>query len=59
MVHSSICGKENWEGHKSSSAVENQFKEPLPHKGSQSTVRNNRKEQSISKETFECGAGAN
>lgn len=52
MIHEmglcSICGKENWEGHKSS-AVENQLKEPLPHQGSQPTVTNNRKEQRISK----------
>lgn len=51
MGHCSICGKENWEGHKSS-AVENQLKGPLPHQGSQPTVRNNRKEQSISKKSF-------
>lgn len=58
MAHFGIYGKENWEGHKRSETVENQFKEPLPHKESQSAVRNNRKEQNISKGTSEHNVGA-
>lgn len=58
MVHSSIYGKENWEGPKSSWAVENQCEEPLPHEGPRAAVRNNRKELNISKETPELSVGA-
>lgn len=44
-------------GKDTKAAVENQIKEPLPQKEPPSAVRNNRKEQNISKEISDHSVG--